>query len=119
MPSYNTKTSRCFFYTLSSTSSVSQQREQDVVKSVCPQSVIQLAQQGYTSLDPVLDWLVRVELQSNDEVRGMPGSGQDPFALTCLVEWANIGIRLLYVRFYSFKKTQNNALHSADLLAET
>lgn len=63
----------------------------------CPQSVIQLAQQGYTSLDPVLDWLVCVEPQGNDKVGGMPRGGQDPFALTGLVEWANVGIGLLYV----------------------
>lgn len=41
MPSYNTKTSRWFFYTLSSTSSVSQQREKKVLWSLnvnCPVS---------------------------------------------------------------------------------
>lgn len=93
MPSHNTKTSRWFFSTLSSICS-SASREKRVQ---CPQSVIQLAQQGHSSLDPVLHGLLRVEPQGDDEVGGVPRGGQDPLALARLVQRANVGIGLLYV----------------------
>lgn len=67
------------------------------MKPAVSPSVIQLAQQGHSSLDPVLHGLLCVEPQGDDEVRGVPRGGQDPLALARLVQRANVGIGLLYV----------------------
>ena len=53
--------------------------------------VIQLAQQGSATQDPVLDWLVGGQFDGQDVVGGVSSGGEDPPASTGLVERADIG----------------------------
>lgn len=63
--------------------------------------VIQLAQQGDTSHDPMALWLVRIEYHGKDEVCRMSGRGQHATTFTCFVNrrcvwWSRYDIRSLH-----------------------
>ena len=53
--------------------------------------VIQLAQHGSATQDPILDWLVGGQFDGQDIVGGVSSGGEDSLrALHGLVEWADI-----------------------------
>lgn len=52
--------------------------------------VIELAEQGHTTEDPVLLREVRGELEGKDKVGGVAGGGQGASSLAGLVQWTDI-----------------------------
>ena len=72
----------------------------DIVYSECV-SVVELAQQCSAAEDPVLDWLVRGELNGEHIVCGVTGGGQDATPSTGLVEWTHIGTSIFDILLFS------------------
>lgn len=65
-------------------------------------SVVQLTEEGHSSLDPVIYWNVSGQMDGKDKVGGVTGSGQCTSPLAGLVERADVVSLRLEVGFYTW-----------------